>query len=74
MFLDWKKQFYGNNYTTQRFFRFNRIHFKLPMAFFIQLEPKILLETQRPQVSIKTQSFNGNTKTPSRQSSLKKEK
>ena len=74
MFLDWKKQYCEIDYTTQRIFRLNTIPVKLPMAFFIQLEPKILLETQRPQVSIKTQSFNGNTKTPSRQSSLKKEK
>ena len=52
MFLDWKKQYCENDYTTQIIYRFDTIPVKLPMAFFIELEPKILvlMETQRPQV------------------------
>ena len=60
MFLDWKKQYCENDYTTQRIYRFNTIPVKLPVAFIIELEPKIftvLMETQ---------------KIPSSQSSLKK--
>ena len=42
MFLDWKKQYCENDYTTQRIFRLNTIPVKLSLAFFIELEPKNL--------------------------------
>ena len=42
MFLDWKKQYCENDYTTQIIYRFDTIPVKLPMAFFIELEPKVL--------------------------------
>ena len=53
MFLDWKKQYCENDYTTQIIYRFDTIPVKLPMAFFIELEPKILvlMETQKTQSS-----------------------
>ena len=62
MFLDWKKQYCENGYTTQRFYRFNTIPVKLPMAFFHRIRAKIfavLMETR---------------KIPSSQSSLKEQK
>ena len=53
MFLDWKKQYCENDYTTQIIYRFDTIPVKLPMAFFHRIRAKIfavLMETQRPQV------------------------
>ena len=38
MFLDWKNQYYQNDYTTQGNYRFNTIFIKLPMVFFTELE------------------------------------
>ena len=40
MFLDWKNQYCENYYTT--IYRFSAIPIKLSMAFFTQLEQKIL--------------------------------
>ena len=42
MFLDWKNQYCGNDYTTQRNLQINAILIKLPMALFTELEQKIL--------------------------------
>ena len=38
MFLDWKNKYCENDYTTQSNYRFNAIHFKLPMLLFTELE------------------------------------
>ena len=40
MFLDWKNQHCGNDYSTQSNLQFNAIPIKLLMAFFTELEQK----------------------------------
>ena len=38
MFMDWKNQYSGNEYTTKEIYRFNAILIKLQMVFFTELE------------------------------------
>ena len=41
MFLDWKNQYYQNDYITQNNLQCNAMSIKLPMVFSTELEQKI---------------------------------
>ena len=54
MFLDWKNQHCENDYTTQGNLQIHCNPFKLPMAFFTELEQKIsqlVWKHKRPQIA-----------------------
>ena len=54
MFLDWKNQYCGNYYSTQRNLRYNAIPSKSPEVFFKELEPEIsqfVWKHRRPQIA-----------------------
>ena len=51
MFLGRKNQYCENDYNTKCNHRFNEIPIKLPMAFLIEIKPKIAQFTWEPQRS-----------------------
>ena len=58
MFIDWKNQYCQNNYTTNYnvVYKFNAISIKLPMAFFTELEQKVLKICMETQKTLNSQS------------------
>ena len=70
MFLDWKNQYYQNDYTTQATYRFNAIPVKLPMTFFTKLEQNILKfvckhkKTPNSQSNIGRKKWTGGIRLP----------
>ena len=61
IFLGWKNQYHRMTIVTKTIYRFNAIPFKLPTAFFTELEQKFF-------------NFCGNTKDSNNQSNPEKEK
>ena len=58
MVIDWKNQYCQNNYTTNYkvVYKFNAISIKLPMAFFTELEQKVLKICMETQKTLNSQS------------------